>query len=188
MKEDADQSSRSAPPDAPAESQTPAVPASTHAGPATRTISSGSDVVDAYDELVEFSLLVNNSTDMLDIQEAHLSFRRQCLLPTLESGMPTLRRFIRPTDWHRIETMIRNVRQLPAEDRHSRCYFRHPMLFRFPGESRSYIRSRQVFMSLADRAIVPGTPARFWFNCSSFDDPQIRRRREQNLEGIREEE
>eukprot|EP00438_Fugacium_kawagutii_P003526 Skav200671 [mRNA] locus=scaffold1967:82408:83442:- [translate_table: standard] len=185
MKEDGDRSSCSIPPDAPPELQTPAVPASTD--PATRTISSGSDVVDAFDELVEFSLLVNNTTDMLDIQEAHFSFRRQCLVPALASRMPTLRKFIRPTDWHRIETMIHNVTELPAEDRHSRCYFRHPMLCRIPSESRSYLRSRQTFMSLADRAIVPGTPTRFWLNCSSFDDRQIRRRRERDLEGIREE-
>eukprot|EP00438_Fugacium_kawagutii_P003564 Skav226533 [mRNA] locus=scaffold4831:38200:39687:- [translate_table: standard] len=114
MKEDAEQSSRSIPD---AEMQNPPVPR-TERGPGARSVSSVSHVVEGYDELVQFSLLVNNSTDMLDIQEARLTFNRQSSLPTLESGMPTLRRFIRPTDWHRIETMIRNITELPPEDMH----------------------------------------------------------------------
>eukprot|EP00438_Fugacium_kawagutii_P027411 Skav212000 [mRNA] locus=scaffold304:107625:110328:+ [translate_table: standard] len=158
MKEDADQSSRSIPPDAPETGENPAVP-QTERGPGARparSASSVSHVVEGYDELVQFSLLVNNSTEMMDIQEARLTFDRRSLLPTLESGMPTLRRFIRPTDWYRIETMIQNVTNLPAEDIHAECHFRHPMLFRIPGESRSYLRARDTFVTLADQAIVPG--------------------------------
>eukprot|EP00438_Fugacium_kawagutii_P010716 Skav213167 [mRNA] locus=scaffold11:10575:11545:+ [translate_table: standard] len=113
MKEDADQSSRSIP-DA-KEMQNPSVQA--ERGPQAPSVSSASHVVEGYDELVQFSLLVNNSTDMLDIQEARLKFDRRSPFPTVgEPGMPTLRKFIRPTDWHRIETMIRNVTELPPED------------------------------------------------------------------------
>eukprot|EP00438_Fugacium_kawagutii_P011758 Skav222932 [mRNA] locus=scaffold1489:420474:421736:+ [translate_table: standard] len=182
MKEDAEQSSCSIPD---AKMQNPPVPRAER-GPGAGSVGSISHVVEGYDELVQFSLLVNNSTDMLDIQEARLTFNRQSLLPTLESGMPTLRRFIRPTDWHRIETMIRNVTELPAEDMHAQCYFRHPMLFRIPGESRSYLSSHDTFVTLADTAIVPGTPTRFWFCFSCFDDSQLRRPRLQDLEEIRE--
>lgn len=49
-----------------------------------------SDVVEAYDELVEMALLLNNETDSLDIKEVHLSCRR-LPLPPIECGMPTLR-------------------------------------------------------------------------------------------------
>eukprot|EP00438_Fugacium_kawagutii_P027412 Skav212001 [mRNA] locus=scaffold304:113606:117411:+ [translate_table: standard] len=65
MKEDADQSSRSIPPDAPETRENPAVP-QTERGPgarSARSASSVSHVVEGYDELVQFSLLVNNSTD-----------------------------------------------------------------------------------------------------------------------------
>eukprot|EP00438_Fugacium_kawagutii_P018297 Skav202880 [mRNA] locus=scaffold1401:166451:167095:- [translate_table: standard] len=182
MKEDAE-SSRSIPD---AEMQNPPVPR-TERGPSAHSVSSVSHV-EGYDEPVQFSLLVNNSTDMLDIQEARLTFHRQSLLPTLESGRPTLRRFIRPTDWHRIETMIRNVTELTAEDMHAQCYFRHPMLFRIPGKSRSYVRSHGAFVTLADAAIVPGTPSRFWFGFACFDDSQLRRPRAQDLEEIREDD
>lgn len=64
-----------------------------------------------YDELVEMALLLNNETDSLDIKEVHLSSRR-LPLPPIECGMPTLRKFIRPTDWHRVETMIDIVMDL----------------------------------------------------------------------------
>ena len=40
---------------------------------------------------------------LLDIEEAHLSFQRQSNAPRIETGMPTLRRFIRPSDWDRVE-------------------------------------------------------------------------------------
>eukprot|EP00438_Fugacium_kawagutii_P010717 Skav213168 [mRNA] locus=scaffold11:17199:19894:+ [translate_table: standard] len=159
MKEDADQSSRSIP-DA-KEMQNPSVQAERglERGPQAPSVSSASHVVEGYDELVQFSLLVNNSTDMLDIQEARLTFDRRSPLPTLESGMPTLRRFIRPTDWHRIEAMIQNVTKLPPEDMYAQCSFRHPMLFRIPGESRSYLRSHDTSVTLADKAVVPGAGA-----------------------------
>lgn len=44
------------------------------------------------------------SSGLLDIEEAHLRFDRgSSAQRTIETGMPTLRRFIRPTDWDRIE-------------------------------------------------------------------------------------
>jgi len=111
---------------------------------AGRSRSSISEVVEAYDELVEVALLVSNATGLLDIEEAHLSFQRQSNAPRIETGMPTLRRFIRPSDWDRVEGMFNFVTDLPATEERQRCYFRRPMLFRLPGESRSYLCSRQT--------------------------------------------
>ena len=146
-----------------------------------------SEITPRYDELVEMTLLLNNETDSLDIQEVHVSFHRQPL-PAMECGMPTLRKYIRPTDWHRIESMMDIVVGLPPAELQQRCYFRHPMLFRLPGESRSYLRSRQTSITLAHQGILTGAPTHFWMHLSSFDDTWIRRPREQDLEGIREEE
>eukprot|EP00913_Durusdinium_trenchii_P004468 g4147.t1 len=90
----------------------------------TRTRSSVSEVVEAYDELVEISLLVSNCTGLLDIEEAHLRFDRgSSAQRTIETGMPTLRRFIRPTDWDRIEGMLNFVMQL--EPSPEPCAFFH---------------------------------------------------------------
>lgn len=152
-----------------------------------RSRSSISEVVEAYDELVEVALLVSNATGLLDIEEAHLSFKRQSNAPRIETGMPTLRRFIRPSDWDRVEGMFNFVNDLPATEERQRCYFRRPMLFRLPGESRSYLSSRQTSVSRADRYVVPGTPVHFWMHLTAFDSSQVQRPREQELAGIEEE-
>ena len=180
LREDADQSSRSAPPDALHGSG----PVTIGDSEAARTGSSMSEAVEAYDELAEMALLLTNATESLDIREVHLSFCRQS---HAHSGMPTLRKFIRPTDWHRIETMMGIVTNLPPAELQQRCYFRHPMLFRLPGKSRSYLRCRETSISLAGRNVA-GVPTHFWMHLTSFDDSRIRRPREQDLEGIREEE
>ena len=180
MREDADQSSRSAPPDALHGSG----PVTIGDSEAARTGSSMSEAVEAYDELAEMALLLTNATESLDIREVHQSFCRQS---HAHSGMPTLRKFIRPTDWHRIETMMGIVTNLPPAELQQRCYFRHPMLFRLPGKSRSYLRCRETSISLAGRNVA-GVPTHFWMHLASFDDSRIRRPREQDLEGIREEE
>ena len=112
------------------------------------TRSSETEIVDTCEELMEIALLFTNETGLLDVKEVRLSFHRQSWAPTIESGMPTLRRFIRPTDWDRIETMIQNVINLPPSEIERRCYFRHPMLFRVPGASRSYMCSRQTYITL----------------------------------------
>ncbi|CAL1132440.1 unnamed protein product [Cladocopium goreaui] len=148
--------------------------------------STASEVVESYNELVEFALLVSNETAVFDVKEAHLAFRRQSSEPAILSGMPTLRRFIRPSDWDRMEKMFDIVTNLPPSDVQQRCTFRHPMLFRLPGESRSYLCSRQTSVYLAGE-VVPDEPVHFWMNFSSFDTSQIRRPREPELQGIREE-
>lgn len=181
LKEDPEQS---APPDAP-ETTPPTTSVKSEAIP-SRCSSTVSEVVEAYDELVEIALLVSNENAMFDIKEAHLAFRRQSSEPAIESGMPTLRRFIRPSDWDRMEKMFDIVTNLPPSDVQQRCTFRHPMLFRLPGESRSYLRSRQTSVYLAGQ-VVPDHPAHFWMNFSSFDASQIRRPREPELQGIYEE-
>eukprot|EP00438_Fugacium_kawagutii_P035012 Skav208028 [mRNA] locus=scaffold2714:498887:511584:- [translate_table: standard] len=118
-----------------------------------RTGSTVSEVVEFYDDLREFALLVSNETNLFDIKEVHLNFKRQSLVQDFDSGMPTLRRFIRPTDWHRIEQMFQIVSNLPPRDLQQRCTFRDPVLFRLPGESRSYLRSKLTSVYLAHEVV-----------------------------------
>jgi hypothetical protein len=144
MKEDPEQKP---PPDA-SEAGARALPRSFLSTAPSCTRSSETEIVDTCEELMEIALLFTNETGLLDVKEVRLSFHRQSWAPTIESGMPTLRRFIRPTDWDRIETMIQNVINLPPSEIERRCYFRHPMLFRVPGASRSYMCSRQTYITL----------------------------------------
>ena len=184
MKEDPEQK---APPDA-APGAIPANASNAYSAASAVTQSSDTEIVDSYEELMEINLLFSNETGLLDIKELHLVFDRQSWAPSIESGMPTLRRFIRPSDWDRIEKMIQNVLDLPPAEIERRCHFRHPMLFRVPGASRSYICSRETYITLAgqkeenDRRSIY-----FRMHLSSFDSSHILRPREQDLESIEEE-
>ena len=101
MKEDPEQSL----PEAEPEAQPGSVPALRRPSSARSRSSVSEVVMAAYDDLLEIALLVSDATGFLDICEVHLSFRRQSEVSNIESGMPTLRRFIRPSDWDRIERM-----------------------------------------------------------------------------------
>jgi len=182
MKEDPEQSLPEAAPEAQPVS-VPAVPKPSSA----RSSGSVSEVVVAYDDLLEIALLVSDATGFLDICEVHLSFQRQSEVSNIESGMPTLRKFIRASDWDRIERMFEIVTNLPPEDQQQRCYFRRPTLFRIPGESRSYVCARSTSLRLADQCITPGRPSHFWMHLTQFDSSRVQRPRDQELEGIVEE-
>ena len=109
LKEDPE--SAEAPPDARPSSHTPPVSPGVSAPVASQisqghTGSTASEVVEAYNELVEFALLISNENAMFDVKEAHLAFKRSSSAPAIDSGMPTLRRFIRPSDWDRMEKMF----------------------------------------------------------------------------------
>ena len=75
-----------------------------------------------FPETFDQALLVSNKNAMFDIKEAHLAFRRQSSEPAIESGMPTLRRFIRPSDWDRMEKMFDIVTNLPPSDVQQRLH------------------------------------------------------------------
>ena len=153
----------------------------------TRTRSSVSDLVMASDDLVEIALLLSDATEFLDIEQVHLSFQRKSDVCNIEGGMPTMRRFIRPSDWERIEKMLDVVTNLDPADQGQRCHFQRPTLFRVPGESRSYLCAKSTSLRLADPCLIPGRPAHYWLHLSQFDSSQIQRTREQELEGIQEE-
>eukprot|EP00435_Cladocopium_sp_Y103_P070296 s279_g35.t1 len=183
MKEDPEQSLPEAEPAA----QPGSVPGVQRRPSSQRSRSSVSEVVMAYDDLLEIALLVSDATGFLDICEVHLSFQRQSEVSNIESEMPTLRRFIRASDWDRIERMFDIVTNLPPEDQQQRCFFRRPTLFRIPGESRSYVCARSTSLRLADQCITPGRPNHFWMHLTQFDSSRIQRPRDQELEGIAEE-
>eukprot|EP00438_Fugacium_kawagutii_P020420 Skav231258 [mRNA] locus=scaffold411:756762:757643:- [translate_table: standard] len=134
LREDPEQST---PPDAPPNSAPTVHPVA----PQLSQGSTASEIVDSYNELVEFALLVSNETSLFDIKEVHLTFRRETPVPALNS-MPTLRRFIRPTDWYRIEGMFQNLIGLPPAEMQQRCTFRHPMLLRIPGSPNQWSQGR----------------------------------------------
>ena len=165
LKQDLEQAQKRAPPEAEPNSL-PRWPRSHRRRSPSQ--SSISETVEAYDELAQIALLVSTRTGFLDIEEAHLSFKRQSPELTIETGMPTLRRFINPSDWDRIEGMLDFVTE-SAESRPA--FFRHPMLFRMPGETLKYLRSNETSICKAAMPIDgTGEEAKyFWLHLSDFD-------------------
>ena len=82
--------------------------------------SCGSDVsalLQICHELREMTLLVDASTAMLDVEQAHMSFSRD----SAEDGMPSLRRIVLPTDWPGVRDLLvdfsRSQSELPDSER-----------------------------------------------------------------------
>ena len=182
MKEDPEQFVADAPPDS-----APSLGKGQVSASSGRSRSSVSELLEANDDLQELALLVSDATGFLDLEEVHLSFQRQSPVSNIESGMPTLRRFIRPCDWDRIEKMFEIVSNLPEPQQRQRCYFRRPTFFRVPGASRSYLCARSTSLRLADPSVVAGMPSRFWMHLTQFDSQIQGRPWEQALEDIEEE-
>ena len=72
-----------------------------------RSGTSSENAVEHFDELEEVTLLLNASTELIDIEEAHLRFERHTSEAKLGMGMPSLKRFARPLDWPGLETFLR---------------------------------------------------------------------------------
>ncbi|CAE7823072.1 unnamed protein product [Symbiodinium sp. CCMP2456] len=87
--------------------------------PSARSAASNESYEECYDELAEITLLVNASTALMDIEEAHLRFVRKTNKSKVRMGMPTLKRFARPLDWAGIDAVLRRyarkVRKAHAE-------------------------------------------------------------------------
>ncbi|OLP80937.1 hypothetical protein AK812_SmicGene38583 [Symbiodinium microadriaticum] len=60
--------------------------------PSVRSAASNESYEECYDELAELTLLVNASTPLMDIEEAHLRFVRKTNKSKVRMGMPTLKR------------------------------------------------------------------------------------------------
>ncbi|CAE7805592.1 unnamed protein product, partial [Symbiodinium necroappetens] len=109
---------------------------------------------ECYDELAELTLLVNASTPLMDIEEAHLRFVRKTNKSKVRMGMPTLKRFARPLDWAGMDAVLRRyarkVRKAHAEGQQvegEQEQALSSMTLRVPGESRKHLRSRRVTIS-----------------------------------------
>eukprot|EP00439_Symbiodinium_sp_Y106_P039865 s7759_g4.t2 len=113
---------------------------------------SGQDTrVECYDELEEMTLVLNTSTELMDIEEAHLRFVRRTDDSQVRMGMPTLKRFARPLDWAGLETALRGcargVRKAQAHGEEAEKQVFPGLMLRLPGESRKHLLSRSLAVS-----------------------------------------
>lgn len=146
---------------------------------------SSSEVAEAFNELVQVTLIVSNDNPRMDIEEASLSFCRS----RQSRGMPTLRNFIPINLWERVVEFFRSAKErLTAEDNQKQVLrFPSPLVFRIPGSKpRNYIRARSATVGVVEEE-VDGQPRTYELQLSAFDLKHLRRAREQDLESIGED-
>ena len=66
---------------------------------------SSNSLIQTCPELQEMTLLVDASTPLLDVEQAHLSFVRRG--DEFDCSMPSLRRIVRSTDWGTVRSDLR---------------------------------------------------------------------------------
>ncbi|CAE7682844.1 unnamed protein product [Symbiodinium sp. CCMP2592] len=107
--------------------------------------------VECYEELEEMTLLLNTSTELMDIEEAHMRFVRRTDDSKVRMGMPTLKRFARPLDWAGLEAALRGyargVRKAQAQGEEAEKQVLPGLMLRLPGESRKHLLSRSLAVS-----------------------------------------
>ena len=100
--------------------------------------------VEVLEELSQITLLLDCSTDLFDISEAHLRFARMTSQPDLKSHMPTLKRFVRPSDWPVLETGLYQYASAVSERRRPAPQSLSPVMIQLPGEPRKYLCAKGV--------------------------------------------
>ncbi|CAE7398335.1 unnamed protein product [Symbiodinium natans] len=107
---------------------------------------SSNSVLQICREVKEMTLLVDATTPLLDVDQAHLSFARRS--DSDDSSMPSLRRLIQPTDWGTVHDRLVNFAQSARsqdnlqmklrlqDDSKRRLVARHVQVsaFRLPGD------------------------------------------------------
>ncbi|CAK9099796.1 Reverse transcriptase domain-containing protein [Durusdinium trenchii] len=71
-------------------------------------------------ELCEMTLLINAETEPQDVEEAHLRYRRDeepaDIATALQSGMPSLRKMVKPTDWEKMRSSVVRFAERASHD------------------------------------------------------------------------
>ncbi|CAE7682793.1 unnamed protein product [Symbiodinium sp. CCMP2592] len=151
--------------------------------PTARSAASNESYEECYDELAEMTLLVNASTTLMDIEEAHLRFVRKTSKSKVRMGMPTLKRFARPLDWANLDAVLRRyarkVRKAYAENPAGQQVEEEEqalpsMTLRVPGESRKHLRSRRVAISSPFPRQHTTDDVFLYIHLQSFEEPRVR--------------
>ncbi|OLQ06055.1 hypothetical protein AK812_SmicGene10683 [Symbiodinium microadriaticum] len=157
-----------------ADSRSGCHPAKRSAPSVTSMGSALTEQLEMFDELTQLTLLLNVSTELMDVAEVYLRFSRQTDEDQFKLGMPTLKRFVRPLDWLQVEAQLR---QFAHAARTSRPKSRNlpPLMFRIPGESKSFLRARDVSVkSMFTGPRPPGQPAWVHLTLSKFNEEKPR--------------
>lgn len=139
-------------------------------------------------QLSEMMLLVNAAKKHQEVCQVHLKYSES----TAEGGCaPTLRRFIRPTDWDTVRTRVKKYGKEAAADPSLKAsYFRRGLWFRMLEDPRKYMHAQTAKLSLrsppnASSSDGQREEVQVWVYLTDFRTPE-QRAASVELEGIRE--
>ncbi|OLP82423.1 hypothetical protein AK812_SmicGene36928 [Symbiodinium microadriaticum] len=141
-----------------------AYPASQSAG----SVSSCETFIESFEELAEMTLVLNGSTELIDIEEAHFKFHRQSSAQKLGLGMPTLKRFARPLDWQGFSSFLRRYSRQVAKGKSPAEQSMNGITLRLPSDSRKHLIARQGTLSSPFVRNEPSDPVHLILQLSDF--------------------
>eukprot|EP00913_Durusdinium_trenchii_P035195 g32926.t1 len=101
--------------------------------------SSGIAIEEYCPELQEITMLVDVTTELQDVQQAHLNFERCAdtgdLRLALQSSMPSLRKLVKPTDWEKIRSSVARFAEKALRDPDLQPKALRHMTVQLPGQS-----------------------------------------------------
>ncbi|CAE7568079.1 unnamed protein product [Symbiodinium sp. CCMP2456] len=141
-----------------------AYPASQSAG----SVSSCETFIESFEELAEMTLVLNGSTELIDIEEAHFRFHRHSSEQKLGLGMPTLKRFARPLDWQGFSSFLRRYSRQVAKGKSPPEQSMNGITLRLPSDSRKHLFARQGSLSSPFVRNAPSDPVHLILALSDF--------------------
>ena len=143
--------------------------------------------------LEEMMLLIDASERHLEVRQLHLNYEPASGEGGRRGGLPTLRKFIRPTDWETVRSKVKHYAGKaasgePIEPR----YLRSPVWFRMLDSPSKFMLARTAKLSLhqavgANASDAPDntTNTKLWLYLTEFSMPE-RPTPQVELEGIHE--
>lgn len=104
-------------------------------------------LVRALPQLTELMMLVDTTSRRQAVQQVHLNYLPTC---TDDPGMPSLRNFIRPTDWDSVRSKVKRYAASAAENPAAAepLIFRKAVWFRSLDDPQRYIMARKATISV----------------------------------------
>eukprot|EP00439_Symbiodinium_sp_Y106_P035035 s859_g4.t1 len=132
------------------------------------SVSSCETFIESCEELAEMTLVLNGSTELIDIEEAHFRFHRESSAQKLGLGMPTLKRFARPLDWQGFSSFLRRYARQVAKGKSPTEQSMNGITLRLPSDSKKHIIARQGTLSSPFARNVPSDPVHLILQLTDF--------------------
>ncbi|CAE6962511.1 unnamed protein product [Symbiodinium sp. CCMP2592] len=137
--------------------------------PATSITSEGSaaSILQTLPQLKEMMLLVEAAREHQDVCQVHLNYKASS---PEDPEMPSLRKFIRPTDWESVRARVRGFGEKAAKDPNLKPkHFSKTVWFRVMDQPGRYMQAKKANLKVHDRASASSREdIKVWLHLSDF--------------------